>query len=190
MHERLLIMAAIALAACSTSGQSRSGTDTGPSTARAEQVEGTEEVSETTADDNQAAQQAASTRPTEGAGGKNPHPVASETGEDRRYTEAPAQEPSQAGRPIDSAGAGVGSSSSNEISGRVALVNAQEREIAIDAGDATTQVKIAEDAEITVDGKKASLEDLRQGTEVRASLDRSGDEPKVTQLDVTTKAGR
>jgi hypothetical protein len=74
----------------------------------------------------------------------------------------------------------------SEVSGRVALVNAADHELAIDSGSATTQVKVAPDAKITVDGKSASFKDIKQGAAVRASLDRSGDEVLAKTVDVTS----
>jgi hypothetical protein len=87
-----------------------------------------------------------------------------------------------------SGGAQAGASGSvgtNEVNGRVALVDKQQRELAIDAGDQTTQVRVAKDAKITVDGKSASFEDIRQGAAVRATLDRSGDQPQATEVTIT-----
>jgi Cu/Ag efflux protein CusF len=78
--------------------------------------------------------------------------------------------------------------SQNQVSGRVALVNPSEREIAIDAGTATMQFKVAPDAKITLDGKKASFEDIAKGAEVRASLDRSGGGFQAKQIEVTSTA--
>jgi hypothetical protein len=72
----------------------------------------------------------------------------------------------------------------DRLEGRVAFVDGANREIAIDAGTATTQVQVAEDAKITVDGRRGTLEDLRQGAEVRVSLDKSGDMPQATEIEV------
>jgi hypothetical protein len=87
-----------------------------------------------------------------------------------------------------SAGQAQGQSmaTSNEVSGRVALVNATDRELAIDSGSATTQVKVAPDAKITIDGKSAALKDIKQGASVRASLDRSGDDVQAKKVEVTS----
>jgi hypothetical protein len=87
-----------------------------------------------------------------------------------------------------SAGQAQGQSmaTSNEVSGRVALVNATDRELAIDSGSATTQVKVAPDAKITIDGKAAALKDIKQGASVRASLDRSGDDVQAKNVEVTS----
>jgi hypothetical protein len=80
----------------------------------------------------------------------------------------------------------TGMASQDELTGRVALLDAGEREIAIDSGSATTQVKVADDAKITVDGKSGSFSEIRQGAEVRARLDRSGDSPKAIEIQVMT----
>ncbi len=74
----------------------------------------------------------------------------------------------------------------SEVSGRVALVSTADREIGIDAGSATTQIKVAPDAQITVDGKRSSLKDIHQGAQVRASLERGEDGLQAKRVEVTT----
>jgi hypothetical protein len=139
--------AALALAACSTT--QGTGRD---QTARAEPTED-ERGTPDAAAEAEADEQAISTRPTEGAGGQNPHP--------------------------DPAGA-------DRLEGRVAgvITDGDARELVIDAGDATTQVRLADDARITVEGKESSFSDLRPGANVRVSLDRSGDVPEATEIEV------
>ncbi|BDG05305.1 hypothetical protein [Anaeromyxobacter oryzae] len=86
----------------------------------------------------------------------------------------------------ETAAAGAGApEQANQVTGRVALVDKQQHELAIDAGTATTQVKVAQNAKITVDGKSASFDDIRQGAEVRATMDRSGDTPQATEIAIT-----
>jgi hypothetical protein len=136
-------------------------------------------------------QKATSARPTEGGGGKVPHPVVEGGKDDPRFSDNPAPPAGPEGRPLYEQGkAGAANQGAvdqaNQVSGRIAAVNPTDREIAIDAGSATTQVRLAPDAKITVDGKTATLQDLRPGANVRASLDRSGDMPVVKKLDVTT----
>lgn len=71
-----------------------------------------------------------------------------------------------------------------ELRGRLERVDEAQREIVIDAGDATTQVRVAQHAEITIDGSSASLGDLKRGEEVRASLERAGNDPQVVRIEV------
>jgi hypothetical protein len=152
MHVRwtLLAAAALALAACSSSRSA--GRDATAANAEPRQEEG---AAQQAADQDRAAEQATSARPTEGPQGQDPHP-------------APAG----------------GTLSADRIEGKVVMVDAAAREIAIDAGDATTQVHVADDARITVDGKTAKLSDLVQGAPVRVSLDRSGDQPAAKEIEV------
>ncbi len=145
-----------------------------------------------TADEAAAQQKAASARPTEGAGGKDPHPVANGPAGDRQYSNAapPAREQGRANAGTTAtAQTGQPQAQTNaapsEVSGRVALVNPTDHELAIDSGSATTQVKVAPDAKITVDGKSGSFKDIKQGASVRASLDRTGDGSAKT-IDVTS----
>lgn len=128
----------------------------------------------------QAHEQATSTRPTEGGGGKNPHPLPTEQGGERTFggdmTAPPAK---QQGR--------VAQASGDQVEGRVALIDRQTRELVVDMGTSTRQVKVAQDAEVTIDGAEASFAEIPQGSAIRATLEqRSGDdEPAVTRLDVT-----
>jgi cold shock CspA family protein len=78
-----------------------------------------------------------------------------------------------------------GGAQQGRLEGRVALVDAQNREIAVDSGQATQQVKVDPSADITVDGKKAAFSDLKQGQEVRVSLDQGSDGPAAKKIEVT-----
>jgi hypothetical protein len=90
---------------------------------------------------------------------------------------------------MDASAAASGTAAApSEVIGRVALVDEEAREIAIDSGDATTQVKISEDAQILINGEKGDLDDVKQGQEVRASLDQLPEGPAATRLEVTSKA--
>jgi Cu/Ag efflux protein CusF len=75
-----------------------------------------------------------------------------------------------------------------ELQARIARVDEAQREIVLDAADATTQVKVAKDAKIMINGTSATLGDLKGGEEVRASLDRSGGDVQVVRIEVVGKA--
>lgn len=85
------------------------------------------------------------------------------------------------------AGAAGAAARREELQGRIARVDESTREIVLDARDATTQVKVSKDAQITIDGSSASLGDLKRGEEVRASLERIGDETQVVRIEVVGK---
>jgi hypothetical protein len=55
-------------------------------------------------------------------------------------------------------------------------------------GLAFEKFKLAPDAEITVDGRRASIDDLHEGDEVRASFSRDGEELQVRRLDIVSGA--
>ncbi len=87
------------------------------------------------------------------------------------------------------AGRGATRASSRQVmQARIARVDEAHREVVLDAADATTQVKVAKDATITIDGSSAKLGDLKGGEEVRASLDRSGGEVQVVRIEVVGRA--
>lgn len=152
-------------------------------------------------DQSDAQQKAPSVTGTEGAGGKRPQPQAQGQGDERRYGEAPAQPSGQQGRPATETppsqatgtpaqpATNLPGQQPSEVSGRVALVSEADAEIGIDAGTSTTQIKIAPDAEITVNGKRSSLKDIRQGAQIRASLERGEDGLHAKKVEVTSSAG-
>jgi hypothetical protein len=86
-----------------------------------------------------------------------------------------------------SPGAATAQRQQQEVRGRIAHVDEAQREIVLDAGDATTQVKVAKEAKITIDGSAGKFSDLKRGEEVRASLDRTGDELQVVRIEVLRK---
>ena len=150
-------------------------------------------------DQSRAQQQAPSVTGTEGAGGKRPQPQAQGQGDERRYGDAPAQRSGPEGRPATQTpsqatttpaapGQPAANAQPSEVSGRVALVSAADGEIGIDSGTATTQIKVAPDAQITVNGKRGSLKDIHQGAQVRASLERGEDGMQAKKIEVTSSA--
>jgi hypothetical protein len=151
-------------------------------------------TSDANAAQERAHEEAISTRPTEGVGGQSPHPMPRrDASGQERYSSDEAttlQRPGPEGRtPESRAGAPQQQSpdARGDVQGRIASVDPQEKEIAVDTGGATTQVKLADDAQITVNGQRASFSDLRPGADVHASLDRSGDMPRATRVEVQSK---
>lgn len=225
MHVRRIAIAAALLLAASgcktgTSSGDRTASASGDDKATTEmsgrertaQAAPQEGQSEREVAEAQAAEAAPSARATQGVGGKDPHPMPTESpeggasysgdpgagsaGQQGRVPEtmSPGATGSVAGTGTPGAATGTGAGTAapaapTELSGRVALIDRDQREIAIDSGDATTQVKVADDARITVDGRSASLADVRQGASVRARLDRSGEAPQAVQIDVTPSSG-
>lgn len=272
-YKRWMIAAAFALAlgACRTTSEKRASTDQASGSAATAQNTDTDRR-QTQHQDPQdaAAEQAPSTRPQEGAGGHNPHPLPTPAQDDPNkevYSGNAPQEPSMEGRvpesrqgdaqasaqgstsgtaatgtgstgdtgasasagtgdvgasgSVGSGGAGasagtgdVGASGSvgagsgdasasmggtgsgaagstaspSEVTGRVALVDKNAHEIAIDSGTATTQVKVAKDAQILVNGSKGKFDDIKQGAQVRASLNQAEGTQEATRIEVTSKA--
>jgi hypothetical protein len=103
--------------------------------------------------------------------------VNAEPADKQQASTSPADQAAASGAPGDAL-------SGDRIEGRVAFVDAGNHEIAIDAGSATTQVRVADDAKITIDGKQSSFDDLKPGANVRVSLDKSGDVPQATVIEV------
>ncbi len=196
-------MAALGLACASHNTNARP-----PSTAERAanpQLPGTSQES---AAENHVAQEAPASRPQEGAGGKNPMPLPSDQAGQARYgNQGTAPAPGMEGRvpssrtPAEQAQNAQNATPSdtartpavdarNHVSGRVAAIDPQSREIAIDTGTATTQVKVANDARIVVDGKAASFQDIRRGADVRATLSQGSDTPEATSIEVQPHAAQ
>ncbi len=148
---------------------------------------------------NETPETAAAMRPQEGEGGKSPTPVPSDQGGQQSYAPTRIPEPGPEGRtpPSEQREVAQGNAPANQVAqtppvdarqqlqGRVAAV-LPDNEIVVDDGQVTTQVKVAPDAQITVDGKKGSFSDLKPGAEVRASLQGTPDGAQATQLQVTS----
>jgi hypothetical protein len=200
---KLVVVTAAALALAGTQvaaqggggGAGGSGAGSGQGSAGAGTSAGGGAVSGSEQD--RAEQKAPSVTGTEGAGGKRPQPQAQGQGDERRYGEAPSQRSGPEGRPATQTPAQATEAQGqaakapgqpSEVSGRVALVNAADGEIGIDAGTTTTQIKVAPDAQITVDGKRSALKDIHQGAQVRASLERGEDGLQAKRIEVTSTA--
>lgn len=148
-----------------------------------ERTDTTPTLSEREEAENEAAQQATSVRPTEGVGGRTPHPLPTERSGEARFGET--------GTPADAGRAGrlpetrLPAEGREAITGRVAAIDRDARELTLDAGGALTRVRVPADARITMDGATASFAELRQGTEVRVALEETAAEAlSATSVDV------
>lgn len=197
-HWKRAALAAVGLATALACASPRAGgerraeaeRETDGQRAAAEGGYGTQDEAEEAAAASQARaqEQAPSTRATEGAGGKNPHPLPSGREGDRTFAGDPSAPPAgQQGRVEERGPAGQGGSTGDRVEGRVASVDAQARELVVDQGSATRQVKVAPDAQVTIDGERASFGDIQQGSEIRATMEQQAgaDEPAATRLEVT-----
>jgi Cu/Ag efflux protein CusF len=75
-----------------------------------------------------------------------------------------------------------GDSSTSEISGTVKTVDSGKREVTLAGSDGALIVK--DGTQILKDGHRATLSDVREGDEVRASYSNSGDTLEVSRLEV------
>lgn len=85
---------------------------------------------------------------------------------------------------------GVTATASQDLSGTVKKVDQDKRSLKISSATGGEQdVKIAEGAKIvTSDGSQASLSEIKEGDQVRASLDPSGDQ--ASRIEVTPKKAK
>lgn len=80
----------------------------------------------------------------------------------------------------DSTQASASSSSSNQVTGKVEKFNRSSKEL-------TLALKVSDSTQVTKDGQQASLSDIKEGDQVRASFSGSGDTLQVTQIEVMSK---
>ncbi len=69
---------------------------------------------------------------------------------------------------------------SNEVTGKVEKFDKTSKEL-------TLSLKVSDTTQVTKDGRSASLTDIKEGDQVRASFSGSGDSLEVTQIEVMSK---
>ncbi len=78
----------------------------------------------------------------------------------------------------------AGATMQNEVTGKVDKFDQTKKEL-------TLRLPISDDTQVTKDGKRATLSDIKEGDQVRASFSGSGDQLKVNRIDVVSVgAGR
>jgi Cu/Ag efflux protein CusF len=74
----------------------------------------------------------------------------------------------------------MGSTGSNEVTGKVEKFDRTNKEL-------TLSLKVSDSTQVTKDGQTASLSDIKEGDQVRASFSGSGETLEVTQIEVMSK---
>lgn len=100
---------------------------------------------------------------------------------DKSMDQAPSSQSS-----ASSSAAGTTASASKELSGVVKKVDKDKRSLKISSltgGD--QELKVADSATITRDGTQAGLDQIKEGDQVRASFDASGNQ--ASKIEVTSK---
>jgi len=88
-----------------------------------------------------------------------------------------------------SSGTGTSATASNELSGVVKKVDADKKSLSISSpAGGEQELKVGESATITRDGSQASLDQIKEGDQVRASLGSSGDQASTIQVTSKQKA--
>ena len=89
-----------------------------------------------------------------------------------------------------SSATGSTASASKELSGVVKEVNKDKRSLKISSETGgEQQLKVADSATITRDGTQAGLDQIKEGDQVRASLDASGKQASKIEVNSKQKAG-
>ncbi len=70
----------------------------------------------------------------------------------------------------------------NEVTGKVDKFDQAKKEL-------TLRLPVSDDTQVTKDGKRATLSDIKEGDQVRASFSGSGDQLKVNRIDVMSAGG-
>jgi Cu/Ag efflux protein CusF len=73
--------------------------------------------------------------------------------------------------------AAMGSTSQNQVTGKVGKIDKTNKEI-------TLSLKVSDSTQVTKDGQRASLTDIKEGDQVRASFSGSGESLQVTEIEV------
>jgi hypothetical protein len=73
-------------------------------------------------------------------------------------------------------------SSRNQIEGKVDKFNQSSKEL-------TLSLKLSDSTQVTKDGQHATLSDIKEGDQVRASFSGSGESLQVTRIEVMSAAG-
>jgi Cu/Ag efflux protein CusF len=76
-------------------------------------------------------------------------------------------------------GTAAGSAAQSQVTGKVEKVDQSKKELSL-------RLKVSDTTQVMKDGKTASLSDIKEGDQVRASFDSSG-EP--VRIDVTSSSG-
>jgi Cu/Ag efflux protein CusF len=74
-------------------------------------------------------------------------------------------------------------SGTNEVTGKVEKFDKANKEL-------TLSLKVSDTTQVTKDGQSASLTDIKEGDQVRASFSGSGDTLEVTQIEVMSKGSK
>jgi Cu/Ag efflux protein CusF len=86
---------------------------------------------------------------------------------------------------------GTSASASSELSGVVKKVDKDKRSVKISsATGGEKELKIAADATVMRDGTQAGLEQLKEGDQVRASLDPSSNQATKLEIQSKDKSGK
>jgi len=89
-----------------------------------------------------------------------------------------------------SSATGTTASASKELSGVVKEVNKDKRSLKISSETGgEQQLKVADSANITRDGTQAGLDQIKEGDQVRASFDASGNQASKIEVTSKQKAG-
>ncbi len=82
-----------------------------------------------------------------------------------------------------SASAMGSSASTNEVTGKVEKFDRSNKEL-------TLSLKVSDTTQVTKDGQTASLSDIKEGDQIRASFSGSGETLEVTQIEVMSKGSK
>ena len=89
-----------------------------------------------------------------------------------------------------SSGTGATASASSELSGVVKKIDKDKHSLKISSSTGSEQeLKVADSATITRDGSQAGLDQIKEGDQVRASLDASGKQASKIEVSSKQKAG-
>jgi colicin import membrane protein len=99
----------------------------------------------------------------------------------RSSEQAQAQSSSQQAQP--QAGSTSSAQASKTATGKVVSASAQELVLKPAGGQAELRLKVSSDTPVMIGGQKASITDLKEGTQVSAAYDEAGGQPTATKIE-------
>jgi Cu/Ag efflux protein CusF len=116
---------------------------------------------------------------------KSAPPAARESHGSSKGTSAPAA-PDNSSQETMKPGA---SFAANQIAGQIMTVDKARKEVTIDQRGKTLDLKLTESATVFVNGRLGSLEDLKEGQQVRAAFEERGGQRNLRWIEVTQARG-
>lgn len=104
-------------------------------------------------------------------------------------TDRQATAPATGDRPMTGDQAATGQAATGELTATGQVVRASDDELVLrQAGEQELKLKVSDDTPVMMDGRQASVSDLKEGTQVRASYQEQGGTPQAIRIEAQGSA--